>query len=196
MSDAVATPGIGGQVPAQIFSRESSGLVRVGSPWRMLLLNFANVGVVYIMFTYWAHPAVFPQSNLLIAIPIAAALALPFNLLYGMFASIMPRTGSEYVFLSRTFHPAVGFMASFAAAMSQSFWVGIGGYWIAQFVLGPMFTSYGAVSGNTTIAAIGAWAREPNTYFMFGTVFIVLMAALNIRGLRAYPQFQDIEWVI
>ncbi|HEY8636248.1 MAG TPA: APC family permease [Candidatus Limnocylindrales bacterium] len=196
MSESVASPATTTHAPAQIFSRESSGLVRIGSPWRMLLLNVANVGVVYIMFTYWAHPAVFPQSNLLVAIPIAAALALPFNLLYGMFASIMPRTGSEYVFLSRTFHPAIGFMASFAAAMSQSFWVGIGGYWIAQYVLGPLFTSYGAVSGNGTVAAIGTWANDPTTWFIFGTVFIVLMAALNIRGLRAYLRFQDINWVI
>jgi len=196
MSEAVASPAAGAQAPGQIFSRESSGLVRIGSPWRMLLLNVANVGVVYIMFTYWSHPGVFPQSNLLVAIPVAAALALPFNLLYGMFASIMPRTGSEYVFLSRTFHPAIGFMASFAAAMSQCFWVGIGGYWIAQFVLGPLFSSYGAVSGNETIASIGAWASEPTTWFIFGTVFIVVMAALNIRGLRAYLRFQDINWII
>ncbi len=195
MSEAVATP-TATTAPVQLFSRESSGLVRIGSPWRMLLLNVANVGVVYIMFTYWTFPAVFPQSNLLVAIPIAAALALPFNLLYGMFASIMPRTGSEYVFLSRTFHPAIGFMASFAAAMSQAFWVGIGGYWIAQFVLGPLFSSYGLASGNQTIADIGAWASEPTTWFLFGTVFIVLMAALNIRGLRAYLRFQDINWVI
>ena len=196
MSDTVASPAAVTRAPVQLFSRESSGLVRVGSPWRMLLLNVANVGVVYIMFTYWTFPAVFPQSNLLVAIPIAAALALPFNLLYGMFASIMPRTGSEYVFLSRTFHPAIGFMASFAAAMSQAFWVGIGGYWIAQFVLGPLFSSYGLVSGNQTIADIGTWANDPQTWFIFGSVFIVLMAGLNILGLRAYLKFQDINWII
>ena len=196
MSEAVATPGITGQAPAQLFSRESSGLVRVGSPWRMLLLNVANIGVVYIMFTYWAHPAVFPESNLLIAIPVAASMAIFFNLLYGMFSAIMPRTGSEYVFLSRTFHPAIGFMASFAAATSQAFYVGIGGYWISQYVLGPLFTSYGAVTGNATIASIGAWASDPQTHFLFGTLFVVLVAALNIRGLRAYLRFQDINWVI
>ena len=196
MSDAVAGPAIGTQASGQIFSRESSGLVRVGSPWRMLLLNVANVGVVYIMFTYWTFPAVFPQSNLLLAIPIAAALALPFNLLYGMFASIMPRTGSEYVFLSRTFHPAIGFMASFAAAMSQAFWVGIGGYWIAQFVLGPLFSSYGAGERQPDDRRHRRWANEPTTWFLFGTVFIVLMAGLNIRGLRAYLRFQDINWII
>jgi APA family basic amino acid/polyamine antiporter len=196
VGEAVVAPGAVTAAPGQVFSREASGFVRVGSPWRMLLLNVANVGVVYIMFTYWSHPAIFPQSNLLLAIAIAAVLALPFNLLYGMLSGIMPRTGSEYVFLSRTFHPAIGFMASFAAAMSQSFWVGIGGYWIAQFVLGPMFSSYGAVSGNETIAAIGAWASEPTTWFLFGSLFIVLMAALNIRGLRAYLRFQDINWII
>jgi amino acid transporter len=196
MSEAVATPGVAGQAPAHIFSRESSGLVRVGSPWRMLLLNVANIGVVYIMFTYWTHPAVFPQSNLLIAIPVAASMAIFFNLLYGMFAAIMPRTGSEYVFLSRTFHPAIGFMASFAAAASQSFWVGIGGYWISQFVLGPLFSGYGAVTGNETITAIGAWASDPQTHFIFGTLFVVLVALLNIRGLRAYLRFQDVNWVI
>ena len=132
----------------------------------MLLLNVANVGVVYIMFTYWAFPAVFPQSNLLVAIPIAAALALPFNLLYGMFASIMPRTGSEYVFLSRTFHPAIGFMASFAAAMSQAFWVGIGGYWIAQFVLGPavqLVRRSSAATRPSPTSARGPTSRRPGS---------------------------------
>ncbi|HUG29936.1 MAG TPA: APC family permease [Candidatus Limnocylindria bacterium] len=194
MGDADA--GAVARAPMQIFSRQSSGLVRLGSPWRMLLLNVANVGVGYIMFTYWIHPAVFPQSNLLIAILIAAALALPFNLLYGMFASIMPRTGSEYVFLSRTFHPAIGFMASFAAAMSQAFFVGIGGYWIGQFVLGPLFSSYGVVSGNQLIANIGALASTPDNWLILGSVFIWLMAGLNILGLRAYLRFQDLNWVI
>ncbi len=188
--------GAGGGAPTQLFSRESSGFVRVGTPWRMLLMNVANIGVVYVMFTYWAHPAVFPRSNLLIAILVAMGLAVFFNLLYGMFAAIMPRTGSEYVYLTRTFHPVVGFMASFAAATSQAFWVGIGGYWIAQYVLGPMMTSYGIITGNATIAAIGEWASSPTTWFWFGTAFVVLVAALNFFGLRAYLRFQDINWAI
>ncbi len=182
--------------PRELFSRESSGFVRVGTPWRMLLLNVANIGVTYIMFTYWTHPAVFPRSNLLYAIPIALLLAIPFNLLYAMFSATMPRTGSEYVFLTRTFHPVVGFMASFAAAMSQAFWAGIGGYWIAQLVLGPLMASYGTISGNETMARIGEWANTPSTWFWFGTIFLMLMAGLNILGLRAYLRFQDINWIV
>lgn len=188
--------GMTGESPGQLFSRESSGFVRVGTPWRMVLMNVANIGVAYIMFTYWIHPAVFPRSNLFIAIPVALAMALFFNLLYGMFSAIMPRTGSEYVFLTRTFHPVLGFMASFAAATSQAFWSGIGGYWIAQLVLGPMLASYGAATGNTTILSLADWANSPDTWFWFGTVFLLLMGGLNILGLRAYLKFQDFNWVI
>ena len=38
MSEAVIEPGAVAPAPGQVFSRESSGFVRVGSPWRMLLL--------------------------------------------------------------------------------------------------------------------------------------------------------------
>jgi len=178
MSEAVASPAAGAQTSGQIFSRESSGLVRIGSPWRMLLLNVANVGIVYIMFTYWTFPAVFPQSNLLVAIPIAAALALPFNLLYGMFATIMP--GPEANMSScrgRSIPPSASWPASRRdepGLLGRDRWL-----LDRPFVLGPLFSSYGLASGNKTIADIGAWANEPTTWFLFGTVFIVLMAALT-----------------
>jgi amino acid transporter len=90
----------------------------------------------------------------------------------------------------------IGFMASFAAAMSQAFWAGIGGYWIAQLVLGPLMASYGAISGNETMASIGEWANTPSTWFWFGTIFLALMAGLNILGLRTYLRFQDINWIV
>jgi amino acid transporter len=179
-----------------IFSRESSGFVRVGTPWRMLALNFANIGFTYIMFTLWTHPAVFPQSNLLVALGVAAGFAFFVNLLYAQFATIMPRTGGEYVWLSRTFHPAIGFACSFAGAVSQAFWVGIGGYWIGSYVLGPMLSAFGASSGNEGLASLGATFLDANTEFALGTICIVLFSAINLRGLRFYLRFQDWNWII
>ena len=196
MSEAVATPGIAGQAPAQLFSRESSGLVRVGSPWRMLLLNVANIGVVYIMFTYWAHPAVFPQSNLLIAIPVAASMAIFFNLLYGMFSAIMPRTGSEYVFLSRTFHPAIGFMASFAAATSQAFYVGIGGYWISQYVLGPTPDVVRRGERRCDDLVDRGVGQRPADAFHLRDALRGPGRRVEHPGAQAYLRFQDINWII
>lgn len=195
MPEAVsAAPALG--THGQIFSRESSGFVRVGTPWRMLALNFANIGFTYIMFTLWAHPAVFPQSNLIVAILVAFGFALFFNLLYAMFATIMPRTGGEYVWLSRTFHPSIGFACSFAGAVSQAFWVGVGGYWIGLYVLGPMLTSFGASTGDATLASWGATFGDKNVQFALGTFCVVLFSLINLRGLRAYLRFQDINWIV
>jgi len=182
--------------PTQVFSREASGFVRVGTPGRMLGLNVMNIGLTYIMFTYWTHPGVFPQSHLLIAIPIAAAIALFFNLLYTMFATIMPRTGGEYVYLTRTFHPAIGFAASFAAATSQCFWTGIGGYWIGQLVLGPMLSGYAQVTGSSFANNLANFFNNPDVWFAFGTIFLVLMGLSVTFGLRTYLRFQDWNWIV
>ena len=195
MAQAVDTPPALGS-HGQIFSRESSGFVRVGTPWRMLALNFANIGFTYIMFTLWADPAVFPQSNLIVSILVAFGFAIFFNLLYAMFATIMPRTGGEYVWLSRTFHPSIGFACSFAGAVSQAFWVGVGGFWIASLVLSPMLTAFGATTGNATLSSWGATFGEPNVQFALGTFCVILFSLINLRGLRTYLRFQDINWVV
>src|SRR3989337_1560020 len=100
MSEAIA--GTTATAPAHVFSREASGFVRVGSPWRMLLLNVANIGVAYIMFTYWIHPAVFPQGHLAPGVPIGVGMGIFFNLPFGIVPAIMPRPGSEFGFLTRT----------------------------------------------------------------------------------------------
>ena len=55
----------------EVFSRRATGLVRLGTPWRVLILNFANIGLTYIWFTYWITPGVFPQSNLFLSIAVA-----------------------------------------------------------------------------------------------------------------------------
>jgi amino acid transporter len=178
----------------QIWSRDSTGLVKLGTPYRALVLNFANIGLTYIMFTYWLHPAFFPASNLLLSIIVAELVILPFMFLYALFATAMPRTGSEYIYISRTLHPAVGFACSFAAALSQSFWTGVGGYWISTFVLSPMLTSFGATSGNAALTAWGARFAEPTTALIIASVFLWLMVLLNITGLRGYFRFQEINW--
>ena len=58
-------------VQEAVFSRRATGLVRLGTPWRIIVLNFANIGLTYVMFTYWITPAVFPQSNLYLSLLIA-----------------------------------------------------------------------------------------------------------------------------
>ena len=48
-----------------------------------------------------------------------------------------PRSGGEYVFISRIIHPAVGFTASFSFTFWQIFYYGINGAFLAIYALSP-----------------------------------------------------------
>ena len=180
----------------EFFSRRATGLVRVGTPLRVLILNFANIGLVYIMFTYWAQPAVFPQSHLLAAIAVAAVFNAVFCLALAIFASSFPRSGGEYVYVSRSLHPAVGFAVSFAAALSQSFWVGVGGYWISTLALAPITSTFGTTTESGTLVDWGAKFATPTSGFIFGTAFVIVSTLINLGGLRTYFRFQAINFPI
>jgi hypothetical protein len=131
----------------ELFSRRATGLVRLGTSWRVLVLNFANIGLTYIWFTCWITPGVFPRSNLFVGLAIAGLGTAVFAVVLAA-SSSFPRSGGEYVYVSRTLHPAVGFGCSFAATTSQCFWVGIGGSWIANLVLAPVLAAFGASTGS------------------------------------------------
>ncbi len=187
-----------GEAPAtgEFFSRRATGLVRLGTPWRALMLNFANIGLVYIMFSYWAQPAVFPQSHLLLAIAIAAVCNAVFCLALAIFASSFPRSGGEYVYVSRTLHPAIRFAVSFAGALSQSFYVGVGGYWISTFVLSPLTSTFGTATGSDGLIEWSTKFATPTSGFIFGTAFVIVALLINLGGLRAYFRFQAINFPI
>jgi amino acid transporter len=194
MSSSVA--GVAAPASGEVYSRRATGLVRLGTPLRVLILNFANIGLVYIMFTYWAQPAVFPRSNLIAALAIAAVLNAIFCLALAIFTSSFPRSGGEYVYVSRSLHPAIGFAVSFAAALSQAFWVGVGGYWISTLVLAPVTSTFGTTTGNQTLIDWGSRFASTNSGFIFGTAFVLISMLINLGGLRRYFRFQAINFPI
>ncbi|MDX6553779.1 MAG: hypothetical protein QOH74_2267, partial [Gaiellales bacterium] len=183
-------------VQEAVFSRHATGLVRLGTPWRVIVLNFANIGLTYVMFTYWITPAVFPQSNLYLSLLIAGLFNLAFAGALAIFTSAFPRSGGEYVYVSRSLHPAIGFACSVAAALSQAFWVGIGGYWIATLVLSPVLTSIGISTGNTRLINWGTDFGTNNWAFVVGTIAVVLCGLINLTGLRGYFRFQTVNFIV
>jgi amino acid transporter len=191
-STAAGTPPASGE----LFSRRATGLVRLGTPWRILILNFANIGLTYIWFTYWITPGVFPQSNLFLSIAIAGIATSVFAAVLAAFSSSFPRSGGEYVYVSRTLHPSIGFACSVAAALSQCFWIGIGGFWIANLVLAPVLSAIGISTGSDTLVNWGTDLGTQGAGFVVGTIAVVLCLALNLGGLKRYFRFQTVSFVV
>ena len=96
------------------FVRDATGLVRAYGLLDATLINInAIVPISFFTFAIGAGLYAFPGADLAITLVLASILTIFWGLCYGLFASIMPRGGSEYVYVSRV-HPAVGFGESFA----------------------------------------------------------------------------------
>ena len=109
--------------PATTFySRKATGLVRESSLLHTAAFNILNVTIAYAIL----YPALFawqfPGSNLLLAGLLAVGAFIPLAICYALIVAAMPRAGSDYVFVSRVFHPVVGFILSVVFIVWVCYW--------------------------------------------------------------------------
>jgi basic amino acid/polyamine antiporter, APA family len=93
-----------------LYSRKATGLVRQLSAFDAFVLCFSAVAVpIGMTQAFLFAPQLFPGVNMTISFLVAAVAALFFGLVYMFFTQLMPRSGGDYVWLSRIVHPSVGF---------------------------------------------------------------------------------------
>jgi len=174
-----------------LFTRKATGLVREGRTRDALFYNLLWSSVALTFAFYWLFAAFYPGSNPLLTFLIAAALGLPGAFLYAMLSQLMPRTGGDYVFNSRSLHPAIGFAGNF----SYSFWlavvIGVYTTYIASYGLGAfgrMMAGFGAGLG---WLSFGNWFSTHWGLFITGVVVLVLSAVMfAIGGVRLFFRIQ------
>ncbi|MGA9859282.1 MAG: amino acid permease [Solirubrobacteraceae bacterium] len=174
-----------------LFTRKATGLVREGRTRDALFYNLLWSSVALTFAFYWLFAAFYPGSNALITFLIAACLGLPGAFLYAMLSQLMPRTGGDYVFNSRSLHPAVGFAGNF----SYSFWlavvIGVYTTYIASYgfgAFGRMMAGFGAGAG---WMSFGNWFSTHWGLFITGSVVLILSAGMfAIGGVRLFFRIQ------
>jgi APA family basic amino acid/polyamine antiporter len=96
----------------RVFTRAATGLVREAGWFDALVynVNFISIGLmVALMFLYMPS---YGGVSLPLSLLFCALLALPTAATYGMLAAIMPRSGGDYVYVSRVLGPAWGMMSN------------------------------------------------------------------------------------
>ena len=162
----------------KILVRESSGLVRNISAWDALILNvmFMAPTAVFV-YGIWAS-AIYPGVHL----PTTALLAIPISIIVGLFYAIysaaMPRSGGDYIWVSRVLHPAVGFMINFFIFMVLLSVAGAYVPWFTQWALAPMLQFNGYETAATVVAS--------NEFtFLAAVIIYLIFAAIVSRGAKA-----------
>src|ERR1017187_6031584 len=92
------------------FVREATGLVKSLSWFDVMVMGLAYFSIAVASFLIFGLCSyLFPGSNMIILVSVIGLLFdLPVMIAYGMFSSVMPRSGGDYVYISRTFVPLSG----------------------------------------------------------------------------------------
>ncbi len=189
----------------QLFVRNATGLVREVSKWDALIMNSLGMNVALgAVFLLLQAPGNFPGGNMLLAIVIGT-LVMAFTLLwvYAEFSAAMPRSGGDYVFVSRALHPIVGWLLSFSQGMWLIFfWIGFNAWFALTFAVPVTFTTIGAVTGHTGFIDASNSLLAQHTVLgittqwwviLFGALLTFGFCAVLIYGSQSYWRLQ--KWL-
>jgi amino acid transporter len=172
-----------------VFARKSSGLVRTVSTFDTFFYCLAMVALP-IGFLNLAALVFYPGASYTGATLIAIVGSVLMGLTYALFSAVYPRSGGEYVPLSRALHPLVGFVASFSNVFWLIFYAGIAPAFAASFGWAPLFTVLGLQLGNESMINLGFWFDSPVGWFVVGTVIIAFIGLVLYRGMGLYFKLQ------
>jgi amino acid transporter len=177
----VAVPGV--------FTRASSGLVRQVSTSDTVYYGAMAITIAYMVFIVTAWPS-YPGSSMELATLLVIIGGALLGVVYSLFASIYPRSGGEYVFLSRVVHPSVGFVVSFIQAFWYAFYFGLNGAFFAIYGLAPLFIVLGLQWHSSGLTSAGTWFSSHNGIFIMGSLLVLFIGYMVYRGMRGFFRLQ------
>lgn len=186
MSEHIVT----GPVPEArgLFVRQSSGLVREFRATDVFIFNtlgYALGLVLAVVPTFMA--GLWPEQNVLLVVTIGTVLTVFNAAMYGYLAGVMPRSGGDYVYLSRVVHPAAGFTANWGFTWSQFLGLGLYAAFAVNFGIAIAFATLGHATGNDTLIDWSVDVSGDWPVFLIGTgilITVLLVLSLNTRVIR------------
>lgn len=177
----------------QTFIRKASGLVRAAGVFDVLAynVNFTSIGLL-LAFLIMLGPAFYPGINMAWSAIICVVLLIPLSLVFGYLASAMPRSGGDYVYVSRVLGPAWGMMSNFNMTMWWFFYGGVPSAFLARYGLAPFFRTMGLFTNNLKLIDVGNWFASPTGMFIFGVILIALLVFVFSMGMKTFFRVQNI----
>jgi basic amino acid/polyamine antiporter, APA family len=179
------------------FVRKSSGLVKSGTPWRMFVMSFGALGVgAWMALYYYYGIGPFPQSNVWLVFVVLGVITQFFNLAIAYLAAAYPRSGGDYVFNSRIFSPAVGFISNFGMFCAVCFFSASGAFLLLQIGLAPALQVYGVITSHPSWSHAGTWLADTQNAWLVSAIAVAGFGLLVAFGMKAFWRYQSLTFWI
>lgn len=181
-----------------VFARRATGLVRQAGAFDVFVYNtnFINIAIGVAFIFLFLPAGAYPGSNVYVSILLTVAAVLPTNLVYGMLSSTMPRSGGDYVYVSRTLGPLWGLVANWNYTVWSFFYIGVPAAFLGKYGISSLMRTIGVYSGDPNLVTVGAFFASPLGTFLAGLVLIVTFTAIFITGLNTYMRVQNVLFVV
>jgi len=178
------------------FVREATGFVKQITPLDAVLAVFAAVNIPLGLLTYTSGPYLFPGSDLVWGTILTTILSIPLAVMYTLYGRAMPRSGGDYVFVSRALHPVLGFVENFGLIFWSLFFIGFAANFVTTLALSPSLLIIGVVTSNPGLVNLGNTLSQPLNVVIIGLVLIVIFTLVMIQGVRSTFIIVDVLMVL
>ena len=176
-----------------LYVRKATGLVRAAGRWSVLIYNimFVSIGLM-VVFAISLIPAFYPGSNIQLSFLLALIIVLPTSMVFAMLSVAMPRSGGDYVYVSRALGPAWGMMSNWNQTVWWVLYGGVPSAFFAYYGLTPLLRSLGVLTNHPGLITWGDRLSTPTGAFLTGTALIVILVVIFATGLNFYFRIQNV----
>src|SRR5262249_52277760 len=143
---------------------------------------------------YLFGPGTFPHMNLMLAVLFTCGAQLLFNGAYALLAGAFPRSGGEYVYISRVLGPFLGFVANAGAYVAFCFYSAVGAFLCVTFALSPIAAVYGVITNSHWAQSAGSWLAGTDHALLVASAIVIASTGLWCFSMRVYYRYQAITW--
>jgi basic amino acid/polyamine antiporter, APA family len=176
------------------FVREATGLVREFSAFDAFMIGTAVVlpGIFGYSSIVGFISGADPGANFVLSAIFGFLIMAPMGFIYILIAGVLPRSGGDYVWISRTIHPVLGFISGWGLWVSIIAIVGLDGFLTGTLIVPISLVSFGAISHNAGLVGSAATASSPTGGFLIGLFMIAVSSLIILPGPRAFSRIQTV----
>ncbi len=170
---------------SKYFVRNATGLVREFSALDTLLI--ASAMVFALVFTTnqfaWFYGNT-DGANLTLSLLVAAIPFVFLMISYYVISLVIPRTGSDYVWVSRIFSPSIGFAWALLYMFVVFFVAYVGEIAAYSSAFGTILGTSGILSSSASLTNLGTFLSTARGAFELAVLFTILFGLFAVFGTR------------
>jgi len=171
------------KIKANIFSAQAVGASKQINPLETLVYSVSNPGLMFaLVYLMWA-PFLYPGAHMVWAIGTVSQMFIIAGL-YWLLSCAMPRSGGEYIYISRIIHPAVGLLSSFMITLTAISWTGILTDWWIKWSVVDFFKGVAILNNNDPgLLAVAEFFSITHVRFVIGVIAILFIMLIYYKGI-------------